>query len=71
MFGDPRRESPTPDEPSDAEDDNARDDERIDEAGRESFPASDPPATWSGVDPRDMDTEVGVEAPDRRAEGSS
>jgi hypothetical protein len=31
----------------------ARSDELIDEAGEESFPASDPPATWSGEDPRD------------------
>jgi hypothetical protein len=38
-------------------------DDMIDEAGRESFPASDPPATWSGVDPRDL--EVGP-ADDRR-----
>jgi hypothetical protein len=25
----------------------------IDEAEEESFPASDPPTTWSGQDPRD------------------
>jgi hypothetical protein len=45
----------------------ARSDELIDEAGKESFPASDPPATWSGVDHRDMDTEV--VAADGRATG--
>ncbi len=38
-------------------------DDMIDEAGRESFPASDPPATWSGVDHRDL--EVGP-SDDRR-----
>jgi hypothetical protein len=32
----------------------ARSDELIDEAGEESLPASDPPATWSGEDPRDV-----------------
>jgi hypothetical protein len=32
----------------------ARADESIDEAGKESFPASDPPATWSGTDRRDV-----------------
>jgi hypothetical protein len=31
-----------------------RSDELIDEAGEESFPASDPSATWSGEDPRDV-----------------
>ena len=25
-------------------------DRRVDEAGQESFPASDPPATWAGAD---------------------
>jgi hypothetical protein len=29
-------------------------DESVDEAGKESFPASDPPATWSGQDARDV-----------------
>jgi hypothetical protein len=30
-------------------------DESIDEASDESFPASDPPSTWSGGDPTDDD----------------
>jgi hypothetical protein len=30
-------------------------DESIDEASDESFPASDPPSTWSGGDPTDAD----------------
>jgi hypothetical protein len=29
-------------------------DEGVDEVGKESFPASDPPSSWSGEDPRDM-----------------
>jgi hypothetical protein len=31
----------------------AQQDEGVDEAGMESFPASDPPSSWSGEDPRD------------------
>jgi hypothetical protein len=30
----------------------------IDEAGEESFPASDAPTSWSGQDPRDQDVDV-------------
>jgi hypothetical protein len=35
----------------------ARDDELIDETGLESFPASDPPSTWSGEDALDSPIE--------------
>ena len=30
---------------------------KIDEAEEESFPASDPPTSWSGQDPRDVDVD--------------
>jgi hypothetical protein len=36
-------------------------DEATDEAGRESFPASDPPSQWSGADAPDKD---GAERPE-------
>ena len=38
----------------------------VEEAGRESFPASDPPATWSGPD---IVPEPAGEADDARADG--
>ncbi len=43
------RTSGSGDEPS-----GTHDDELIDETGMESFPASDPPSTWSGEDPLDI-----------------
>ncbi|HVB05569.1 MAG TPA: hypothetical protein VNF07_04885 [Acidimicrobiales bacterium] len=44
--GNPEEQPETPDRPQDEPDNPAMDDpdERIDEQGRESFPASDPPA---------------------------
>lgn len=33
----------------------------IDEAEEESFPASDPPTSWSGRDPRDVDVDEAEE----------
>jgi hypothetical protein len=38
-------EGPPPDQPVEP-----ADDQDIDEAERESFPASDPPSTWSGAE---------------------
>ena len=36
------------DSPTEADEDLADDDDELEEADEESFPASDPPATWSG-----------------------
>jgi hypothetical protein len=38
-------------------------DEAIDEAEKESFPASDPQSSWAGPDPAALDSESMVAAP--------
>jgi len=40
-------------------------DERVDEAEVESFPASDPPSTWAGVDEAPTDRSIDSEPEDQ------
>jgi hypothetical protein len=56
---DQRDEHRPEDAPREAETHGEEEGEELDEVGRESFPASDPPASWAGPPDEDSDDRAG------------